>query len=659
MSVDDAAVAALRSLLEHKPGAAVRDGQDRMTRAVARCIEDCTHLLAEAGTGTGKSLAYLVPALMSGSRTVVATATKNLQNQLAEQELPFLHAHLGIPFTWAVVKGRQSYACMAKLTERFGEDLRGEGLLFPDDNLDAMVMLAGWADGHPTGDRDDLAEAVDDDVWRAVAVSGMECPGRSRCAQGSVCFAESAFDRAAGADVIVTNHHLYGLHVTSGGNILPEHDVVVFDEAHRLEDALSNVFGVDLSPGRLHALANNAIRLVDPNKKSDDPVGELRDAAESLRSVIEGLAGERLQPGDGELGAALSVSRRAADRVGKSLVKLEDEANPDVGPLARVQNQLGHVLGDIDLAFDLPDGYVAWAEPFRATVRVAPVEVSGSLAGGLLTRVPTILTSATLSIGGRFDALAGRLGYLRQPIADDPFADDVDDPIARTYRALSVEGSFDYMRQGLLYIAAHLPDPRDELYGDDADREVETLLDAAGGRALVLTTSYAAMNRFTEHLSGAKPYTVLTQGQVPKKALLDAFSEDETSVLVATMGFWEGIDVPGPALSLVVLDKIPFARPDDPLHQARRDAVEARGGSAFELVDLPRAAMLLAQGAGRLIRRETDRGVVAVLDRRLVSKRYGLHIIRTLPGFRRTTDRRRALSELADIAAQAGSAAAG
>ncbi|MDH3500610.1 MAG: hypothetical protein OEM97_10835, partial [Acidimicrobiia bacterium] len=159
MSVDDAAVAALRSLLEHKPGAAVRDGQDRMTRAVARCIEDCTHLLAEAGTGTGKSLAYLVPALMSGSRTVVATATKNLQNQLAEQELPFLHAHLGIPFTWAVVKGRQSYACMAKLTERFGEDLRGEGLLFPDDNLDAMVMLAGWADGHPTGDRDDLAEA--------------------------------------------------------------------------------------------------------------------------------------------------------------------------------------------------------------------------------------------------------------------------------------------------------------------------------------------------------------------------------------------------------------------------------------------------------------------------------------------------------------------
>ena len=651
MAVDDSAVAALRSVLEHKSGAEVREGQEQMTRAVALAIDDRTHLLAEAGTGTGKSLAYLVPALTSGARVVVATATKNLQNQLADQELPFLEKHIDSPFSWAVIKGRQSYVCMAKLAERFGEDLRSEGLLFPDDDVDALIQIAEWARDHPTGDRDDLVAAVDDDVWRSVSVPGVECPGAGRCPQGDICFAEAALSRAGGADVVVTNHHMYGLHVSSGGNILAHHDVVVFDEAHRLEDALSNVFGFDLGPGRLHALANNANRLIDPDAKASDPIGALRDAAEALRSHVEGLSGARLTPGEGELGTLLREARRATNAVGKSLVKLDDEVGPDAGPLARVKNQIGHLVVDMDIAFDLPDGYVAWSEPYRATVRVAPVEVSTSLAGGLLTSTPTMLTSATLSIGGRFDALAGRLGYLGEPIEDDPFADDVEDPIGRVYRGLSVPGSFDFMRQGLLYIAAHLPDPRDETYPDDADREVATLLETSGGRALVLTTSYAAMRRFAEHLSIETPYEVLVQGDLPKKALLDAFASDETSVLIATMGFWEGIDVPGPALSLVVLDKIPFARPDDPLHQARRDAVEARGGSAFDLVDLPRAAMLLAQGAGRLIRHETDRGVVAVLDRRLVSKRYGLRIIRTLPAFRRTTDRRRVRAELAEIAA--------
>jgi ATP-dependent DNA helicase DinG len=651
MSVDDAAVAALRSVLAAKPEAVVREGQERMTRAVAKAIDERHHLLAEAGTGTGKSLAYLVPALASGARVVVATATKNLQNQLAEHELPFLEKHLDVPFSYAVIKGRQSYACMAKLAERFGPDLKGEGLLFPDDDVDAMVAIADWARAHPTGDRDDLVEEVEDEVWRAVSVSGMECPGAARCPQGEDCFAEKAFSRAEQAEVIVTNHHLYGLHVSSGGNILPAHDVVVFDEAHRLEDALSNVFGIDLTPGRFHAAAANANRLVDPTKAGGDPVGALRDEAEEFRRVAEGLEGARLQPGDGDLGTVLRDARKAVEKLGKSLITLDEGelTNPDAGPLARVKNQIGHLLGDIDLAFDLPEGYVAWAEPYRAGIRVAPVEVSNGLAGGLLTQTPTILTSATLSMGGRFDALAGRLGFVKEPMDDDPYADDVDDPIQRTYWGLSVEGSFDYMRQGLLYIAAHLPDPRDETYADDADREVEALVDAAGGRALVLTTSYAAMRRFAEHLSVTKPYAVLVQGGLPKKALLAEFADDETSVLIATMGFWEGIDVPGPALSLVVLDKIPFARPDDPLHQARRDAVEARGGSAFDLVDLPRAAMLLAQGAGRLIRHETDRGVVAVLDRRLVSKRYGIRIIRTLPGFRRTTDRRRVLQELEAI----------
>lgn len=650
MSLEETAVGALRSVLAHKPGALARTGQERMARAVARAIEDRTHLLVEAGTGTGKSLAYLAPALSSRARVVIATATKNLQNQLAEQDLPFLQSYLEMPFTYAVLKGRQSYACMAKLAERFGPDLAGEGLLFSDDDADALLTVVDWARGHPTGDRDDLAEAVDDLVWRTISVSGMECPGRARCPQGTVCFAEAAHDRAAEADVIVTNHHLYGLHVASGANILPEHDLVIFDEAHRLEDALSNAFGVELTPGRFHALANNAQRLVDPKKRSSDPIGKLRDAAEEFRRQAAGLNPDRLQPGDGALGGALRSARRAADLVGKALITPDGDTAPEVGPLSRVQIQLGHLSGDIDQAFRLPDGHVAWAEPHRPAIRVAPVEVSTSLAAGLLTRVPTVLTSATLTVGGRFDSIASRLGYTAEPLDDDPVVPD-DAEISRTFRALAVEGSFDYGRQGLLYIAAHLPDPRDELYIDDAEREVEALVDAARGRALVLTTSFAAMGRFADHLSGAKAYRVLVQNELPKKALLDTFAEDETSVLIATMGFWEGIDVPGPALSLVILDKIPFARPDDPLHQARREAAEAKGLSAFEMVDLPRAAMLLCQGAGRLIRHERDRGVVAVLDRRLVSKRYGLHIIRTLPPFRRTTDRRRVLDELAVIGA--------
>lgn len=644
------AVEALRTVLESKPGAEAREGQQAMAKAVERAIEDRSHLLVEAGTGTGKSLAYLVPALTSGAKTVVSTATKNLQNQLSDADLPFLAETLPEPFSWAVLKGRQSYLCMAKLGERFGPDLKGEGLLFPDDDVDAMITIADWALDHPTGDRDDLEETVEDPVWRAVSVSGMECPGKNRCDYGDVCFAEAAFERAHSADVVVTNHHLYGLHLTSGGHILPDHDVVVFDEAHRLESSFSSSFGVDLGAGRLHAFANNAARLIDPTKKAQDPIGVVRDAASGLDRVVTGLDGSRLTPGDGALGTALRDAQKAVAAALKCLVAVE-EGTPDFGPVSRVKNQGGHLMGDIEMAFDLPEDYVAWSEPYRGVVRVAPIEVGGSLAGTLLTSKPAVMTSATLTVGGSFVPLARRLGFLEEPIVGDPFADDVEDPIPRTYRGLAVEGSFDYMRQGLLYIAAHLPDPRDDQFPDDAAYEMEKLVDTAGGRSLVLTTSYRNMERFAEHLGGDRPYRVLVQGELPKRQLIAEFQQDETSCLVATMGYWEGIDVPGRSLSMVVIDKLPFSRPDDPLVGARRELVEQRGGSAFDQVDIPHVAMLLAQGAGRLIRNESDRGVVALLDRRLVSKRYGMRIIRTLPKFARTTDRRRALEMLDQIAA--------
>lgn len=639
---------ALRRVLASKPDAHDRPGQRAMLEAVASSIEQRTHLLVEAGTGTGKSLAYLIPPLVAGKRVVVATATKNLQNQLSESELPFLAQHLGKPFTWAVLKGRQSYACMAKLVERFGEDLAGEGLLFPGDDAEALVQLVEWARDHPTGDRDDLREEVEDRVWRSVSVSGMECPGRTRCAQGDVCFAEHARDQAEQADVIITNHHFYGLHLMSGGNLLPAHDLVVLDEAHRLESAFSSAFGVDLGSGRLHSLANNANRLIDEDAASGDPIDDLRDAAGDLERVVSDLPAARLAPGDGLVGTALRGARRQVDTVSKALID-PGELDAELGAVARVKNQAGHLLGDIDLAFQMPADYVAWAEPWRGVVRVSPVEVSRPLAEHLLTRTPVIMTSATLSMGGRFEALAERLGFLEEPLDDDPFADGVEEPIDRTYRGLAVDTSFRYQEQGLLYIAAHLPDPRNEAFPIVAADEVETLVEAAGGRALVLTTSFANMRLFAEKLGGDRPYRVLVQGELPKKQLLADFASDETSVLVATMGFWEGIDIPGRALSLLVIDKIPFARPDDPLNQARREAVEARGGSAFDRIDLPNAAMLMAQGAGRLIRNETDRGMVAILDRRLIAMRYGMRIIRTLPRFLRTTDRQRALAFLGAV----------
>ncbi len=622
-----------------------------MTEAVAAAIVGRQHLLVEAGTGTGKSLAYLVGCLSTDATVVVSTATKALQDQLAGSELPFLAEHLDRPVRWSVIKGRQSYLCMARLVEQFGDDLdRPEASLFTDEHEEEATKVAQWARTHPTGDRDDMPAAVSDPVWAELSVSGMECPGASRCPQGDVCFAEAAVERARGADVIVTNHHLYGLHLTSGRRLLPDHDAVVLDEGHKLETALSSAFGVDITPGRLTAFANRAQRLVDPavRRGGVDPIETVRDAAANMATVFRALPGTRLVPKEGDAGTAMTAARRAVAAAIKA-VKTAEEGDPDLGAVQRVNAQGGHLVGDLDYAMDLPEGSVAWAEPYRAAVRVAPIEVAPPLAQTLLVHIPTVITSATLSLGGNFAPIAHRLGLLDHEPADDPFAADVETPVARTYHHLQVEGSFDYRTQGLLYVAAHLPDPRDEQWRDASADEALTLTRAAGGRALVLTTSYAMMERIAERLTALET-RVLVQGELPKPRLINEFSADETSTLVATMGFWEGIDVPGRSLSLVVIDRVPFPRPDDPLNQARREAVEARGGSAFGAVDLPHAAMMLAQGAGRLIRNENDRGVVAVLDSRVIQRQYGQRILRSLPRLRRTSDPEQALRYLRGLA---------
>lgn len=645
--MSSAAVETLDAVLSAKPGARQREGQRVMTQAVEAAISGRRHLLVEAGTGTGKSLAYLVAALSTEEPVIVSTATKALQDQLAGAELPFLAEQLDRPVRWAVVKGRQSYLCMARLVEQFGETLdRPQPTLLPDRHADEAATVAGWAAQHATGDRDDMPETVTDEVWGELSVSGMECPGATRCPQGESCFAEAALDRARSADVIITNHHLYGLHLTSGRRLLPDHGAVIFDEGHKLEAALSSAFGVDVTPGRLTAFAARAQRLLDPAVKRSgvDPIEMVRDASREMARVFRNLAPERLDPSEGDVGTAITDAVRAVALCHKALRKPE-EGDADFGAVNRVKAQGGHVMADFDYALDSPAGSVAWAEPHRDAVRVAPIEVAPSLAGTLLVHLPTIVTSATLSLGGNFAPIAHRLGFVDTELTEDPYAVDVEDPLPRVYRDLQVEGSFDYPNRGLLYVASTLPDPRDEAWRDAAADEALRLVGAAGGRALVLTTSYAMMERMAQRLT-AVPTRILVQGEMPKPRLIESFSSDETSTLVATMGFWEGIDVPGRSLSLVVIDRLPFARPNDPLTQARRDAVEGRGGSPFAEVDLPHAAMMLAQGAGRLIRNESDRGVVAVLDSRLTQRRYGQRILHSLPRLRRTSDHEQAVRYL-------------
>ena len=656
-SAADRAVAALDGAVAAKPGGTRRDGQRRMTAAVAQAIADRSHLLVEAGTGTGKSLGYLVPALVSGKRLVVSTATKALQNQIAGVDLPFLAEHLGRDFTWAVIKGRQSYACMAKLVERFGSHLDGapqEPGLFDDDATEDLAAVAAWASDDPWGDRDDLAPPVGDETWRLASVSGMECPGASRCPQGDRCFADAAFDRAMSADVIVTNHHLYGAHLATGGRVLPEHDLAVFDEAHRLEGALSGAFGVSISAGRLGSLAGVARHAMAPGARRDgrDLVADLHKAGEALGTRLAAVPEGRVDPSTGDLGAALAAAERAVGAAVRRMVQA-DEAGSRRGLALRARQQGGHLAGDISLALDMPGGYVAWVETDRRPVlRVAPIEVGNLLADALLGRVPVVMTSATLTVAGSFASQAGRLGFVAEgPGADEGRDADDGDALPRTYRGLIEPGGFDYPRQGLLYVAAGLPDPRTDGYRAAAIAEIRSLTAASGGRALVLTTSRSMMAAAAAALAGS-PWRVLVQDALPRARLLAEFADDETSTLVATMGYWEGIDVPGPSLSLVIIDKLPFPRPDEPLASARREALAARGSDPFMGYDLPQAALGLAQGAGRLIRNESDRGVVAVLDSRLSSRRYGWHILRSLPRLRVTRDGEQARRFLAAMAGQ-------
>ncbi|MEY2589581.1 MAG: ATP-dependent helicase DinG [Acidimicrobiaceae bacterium] len=609
-------------------GGEAREGQRQMTLAVERAILEGHHLAVQAGTGTGKGLAYLVPVILTAKKTVVATATKALQDQLVTKDLPFLAEHLGRPFTFTSLKGRSNYLCLQRAREVVAADEQlGFDGLAEGASRQEVLKLVEWAVGADTGDRADLPFEPSDRAWAAVSVSGRECPGATKCPVGAACFAERAKAKAAEADVVVVNTHLYGMHLASEGLVLPEHEIVVFDEAHQLEEVISATAGFELSGSSFTQLARTVKALIADDKL----VADLEASAGQLTDALTEHHGRRVRRADEVLAAALEVGRGRIERCIAAIRAVESEAGDAQARKVRASKAAMTLADELTAAMVVPETDVAWVEgpPHAPRLKVAPIDVAAALAP-LWGEVTAVLTSATLQ-----RALPRVLG-----LPDG------------TFEQLDVGSPFDYETNALLYCAASLPDPRAAGYEEAMHAELEALITAAGGRTLALFTSWRAMQAAVDALRPRLPFALLDQASLPKPALVAAFLADEATCLFATMGFWQGVDLPGRTLSLVTVDRLPFPRPDEPLLQARRERARAE---AFAVVDIPRAATLLAQGSGRLIRSATDRGVVAVLDPRLASASYRWALINALPPMRRTKDRAEVEQFLREIVADAES----
>jgi ATP-dependent DNA helicase DinG len=595
------------------PGFEPRAGQAALAQAVAGALESDEHLLAEAGTGTGKSLAYLVPALLSGKRVVVATATKALQEQLLTKDVPAAAAALGRKVRVAVLKGRQNYLCRKSLV---GVDQLG-GLFRTAEDASAYERLAEWIATTETGDRAELTFEPSQSLWSELAVGADRCIGR-RCPFIGSCYAEAARARAAEAELVIANHALYFADValrqrTEGAGVLPEHDAVVFDEAHRLEEAAAAWFGGRVSLARIRQLLRDVERHARETETAP-PGRTLADVETSGNQLVAafdpGAGRRRLTAADGDELELLCgrLSRALGDLTGE-LAGLTEEADA----LARRAVAL-RIDIEACAAFDDPDR-VAWAE--SGALAWAPVDVSETLREEVWGAGPTaVLVSATLE--ARF--LRARLGL-----------DEA--------REVCLPSPYDYREQALLYVPARIPEPRaPNYYGRLAD-EVVSLCNLSRGRALVLTCSYRALDELVERARARLHYPILVQGEAPRERLLERFREDVDSILFATATFWQGVDVAGESLSLLVVDKLPFSSPGDPLVEARCERIVRHGGDWFADYALPSAVLQLRQGFGRLIRGHADEGVVAVLDSRLRTRGYGARFLEALPPARLVADR--------------------
>ncbi|KMO84901.1 ATP-dependent helicase [Mycolicibacterium chubuense] len=629
-------------------GGTGRAGQVAMAEAVAAAFASGEHLAVQAGTGTGKSLAYLVPAIAQavadGRPVVVSTATIALQRQLVDRDLPrladSLTPHLSRKPTFALLKGRGNYLCLNKIHNGAAEpaDDGPQERLFSPAASSALgrdvARLTEWSSDTQTGDRDELVPGVPDRSWSQVSVSARECIGVSRCPFGTDCFAERARDRAAGADVVVTNHALLAIDAIGEANVLPEHDLLIVDEAHELVDRVTGVATAELSATSLGVAQRRAARVVDAELAQ-----RFEAASATFTSAIFDAQPGRIDVLDEELGSYLSVLRDSAGRARTAV-----DTAPSDPKTASARAEAATALGDVaDTAARILASFVpaipdrtdvVWLEHTddgrsgtRTVLRVAPLSVAGLLRSRLFGHTTAVLTSATLTVGGDFDTMASSWGLTGDPDA------------TLRWRGLDVGSPFDHARAAILYVAAHLPPPgRDGTGSAEQLDEIAALITAAGGRTLGLFSSMRAAKATAEIMRERLDTPVLCQGDDNTAALVARFAEDEATSLFGTLSLWQGVDVPGPSLSLVLIDRIPFPRPDDPLLTARQRAVAARGGNGFMAVAASHAALLLAQGTGRLLRRVDDRGVVAVLDSRMATARYSGFLRSSLPPFWATTD---------------------
>ena len=635
-------------------GGGPRRGQREMTRRVARAIASGTHLLVQAGTGTGKSLAYLVPAMIhavdDGERAVVSTATLALQRQILTRDAPLaadaVEALTGRRPVVALLKGWQNYLCRHRVAGGYPDD--DDALFAASDAVprtgaaglgEQVVRLREWAGRTATGDRDDLVPGVSDRAWAQASVSRAECLGPA-CPFHDDCFPASAREAAARADVVVTNHAMLGVVVAGNPGVLPEHDLLVVDEAHALADRVRSQGAASLSAAAVARVAATA------RKHASAVVSDLEAAGQGLQAALAALPDGRLSAGpppalaealaalDGAARGVLTGVRQAAGAKG---------GGADAGGAALARTAVSDLVDVVErMTSDSVAQHrdVAWVErprmgtePPRLTL--APIDVAGPVADALFDERVAVLTSATLALGGGFEPMARDLGLT---LAEAP------------WEGVDVGTPFDYARQGILYTPVHLPRPGRGI-SEAALDEVLALTEASRGGMLGLFSSRRAAEEAAGVLRGATDLTVYAQGEDQLPALVEAFAADEDACLVGTLSLWQGVDVPGRTCRLVIIDRIPFPRPDYPVAQARSEAVAAAGGNGFMSVAATHAALLLAQGAGRLIRRAEDRGVVAVLDPRLRTARYGSFLARSMPPLWPTRDRDVVLGALGRLAA--------
>ena len=630
-----------------------RAGQRTMAAHVAQALELQRHLLVQAGTGTGKSLGYLVPALArvgeSDQPIVVATATLALQAQIVNRDIPrLLQALEPRPESQAQVallKGRNNYLCLHKLEGGYPEDEPDALFDMPSSTSrvgEEVVRLREWADRTETGDRDELKPGVSDRAWAQVSVSAAECLGR-RCPLVEECFSEMARGRAAEADIVITNHALLAINAFEGMKVLPEHETVIIDEAHELVDRVTGAVSGSLTV----AMVRRAARSVKKHSKADS--GALEMAAGTLETAFEGLAEGLLKGLDGRLLTAISAVNDAA-RTALSDTKPDGQdvdaglqmARSRVSEVHDMSSRILEASAEQDVLWISRQGgwengrYVAASDTDPATLNIAPLSVGLQLRDGLFADRTVILTSATLTVGDSFDVAAAALGLQGEG--------------APRWTSIDVGSPFDYRKQGIMYVAGDLKPPGFGVHEGQLER-LRELCEASEGGALGLFSSKRAAERATEYMREHSDLNILLQGESSLKALVEEFSEDVDSCLFGTMSLWQGVDVPGDSCRLVVMDRIPFPRPDDPIAQARTEAVNRHRGNGFMAVSAHHAAIRMAQGAGRLIRSVSDRGVVAVLDSRVATKRYGGFLMKAMPPMWSTQNKAAVMGALARLSA--------